>query len=62
MIKAGEKVYSSNGKEEAKVTGYVHRSCPCGQIGRVRVKWSDGKITLLCPKGIQSFKDGYKIS
>lgn len=62
MIKVGEKVYSVNASEQAKVIGYVHRNCPCGHVGRVRVKWNDGKVTLLCPKGIEPFKDGYKIT
>lgn len=61
VFKPGTKVLSSDGQEEAVVTGYFHQKCACGKIGKARAKWTDGKVTLLCPRGLIPYKDGFKI-
>jgi hypothetical protein len=53
------KVYSSNGKMSGKVTG-SERHCQLeGCRGtRMGVRWSDGKLTYPCTKGMKVRKDG----
>lgn len=58
----GTKIYSTNGKETGTVVSTGDWSCACGSKGKLRVVWSDHQITLLCPKGLVSYQDGFKIS
>jgi hypothetical protein len=58
----GTKVYSTNGQEFGVVQSTGDWACACGKKGKLRVRWPNGEITLVCPRGIESFRDGYKIS
>lgn len=57
----GTKIYSSDGLEFAVVLSTGDWGCACGSRGKLRILWSDNKITLLCPKGLVSYQDGFKI-
>lgn len=56
------KIYSRNSKEVGNTTG----SEKCCQLAgcngrRLAVRWSDGKLTWPCTKGLLPFKKGLKI-
>jgi hypothetical protein len=58
----GVKVYSRDGKTCGTATGATR---PCQMEGckgqRVSVKWSDGKHSFPCSRGMRPYKKGFRI-
>ena len=59
MFEAGVGVVSRDHKYSGVTTGSTHKCRMEGCLGlRVSVRWSDGKITYPCSKGMQVMSDG----
>ena len=59
IIRKGERVYAQGGEEFGIATGKWHHCRLHGCTGaRITVRWSDGKITYPCTKGMSIREDG----
>jgi hypothetical protein len=61
-VNKGEKVISRDGKLEGTTSGSYHRCTLSGCNGvRISVKWSDGKHTFPCSRGMEHGNGLWKI-
>lgn len=57
--KSGDLVLSRDGAKKGETTGSQYRCSMDGCTGlRVVVRWSDGKVTRPCSKGLRTLADG----